>query len=460
MAGAATAPLPGDSRRVVLLDELLRRVKGEGPRGTLVRSPRGWGKGEALARIAREATAGGAARCVEIDAAACSFSPGEFACTMTSAALEALIPGGSGGVTGMAGAPPPEARLRALAGSGALAAAGEAGEGAAEVLDLLESGSGGGAALVRAALRTLQRVAARPDGPFVLVIHALDGAARLAPYPGLRGVLGQVAQALGAPGIRFVASVSPEGRAAQLISSLERALGSDFTLMELPPLGLEETRGFAGESASSKEECGRLLAATGGRLLTTRILGSRLAVGASLERALADEMEPEVGRIFHEMRFDYHLLIERTRGHASCRAILNVLAREEGLDLSGIAGRLRRSAGSTLDYLRWMTEVALVRRDGRRYRFTDPLLRLYVLLHEIPERPREAAGRSVTIRRFLSGLEAPPLPLRPVGRPRGKRIASPGALPSSVRRRREAPHDATPSAPPGRKTRDDLIEID
>ncbi len=460
MAGAATAPLAGASRRAALLEEIVRRVKGEEPRGTLVRSPRGWGKGELLARVAREAAAGGVARCVELDMAACSFSPGEFACTITSAALEAVIPGGSAGVTGMAGAPPPEARLRALAGSGALAVTGEAGEGAAEVLDLLESGSGGGAALVRASLRTLQRVAARADVPCVLVVHALDGAARLAPYPGLRGVLGQVSQALGAPGVRFVASISPEGRAAPLVANLEKALGNDLALMELPPLELEEVRTLAGGFASSEVECGRLLAAAGGRFLTIRILGTRLAGGDSLERALADEMEPEEGRIFHEMRFDYHMLIERTRGHASCRAILNVLAREEGLDLSGIAGRLRRSAGSTLDYLRWMTEVALVRRDGRRYRFTDPLLRLYVLLHETPERPREAPGRTVTIRRFLSGLEAPPLPLRPVGRPRGKRLAAPGTLPAPVRRRREAPPDAPSPAPPGRDKRDDFIEID
>ena len=43
--------------------------------------------------------------------------------------------------------------------------------------------------------------------------------------------------------------------------------------------------------------------------------------------------------------------------------------------------RLRRTPGSTKDYLSWLEDVDLVTSRQKRYSFTDPMLRLWVRLH-------------------------------------------------------------------------------
>jgi hypothetical protein len=222
----------------------------------------------------------------------------------------------------------------------------------------------------------------------------------------------------------------------------------EATVIHVPPLSLEEVREMLGPAARSAGAARTLLRLTAGRPLTVAILARDLKEGALMEEALSRLLAREEGALFHELRFDYHLLIERTRGHAASRAILNVLAREEGLDLSGISGRLRRSGGSTLDYIRWLQEVDLLRREGRRYFFSDPLLRLYVLLHEIPEPPASPEERNALIRRALAGLEAEPVPLRPLGRPPGRRARPPRPVPGDAAADRKIPPE------------DSLMEID
>jgi hypothetical protein len=51
------------------------------------------------------------------------------------------------------------------------------------------------------------------------------------------------------------------------------------------------------------------------------------------------------------------------------------------LTLSEVARRLRRTPGSTKDYLQWLQDVDLVAADRRRYRFVDPLLRAWVRIY-------------------------------------------------------------------------------
>jgi hypothetical protein len=415
------------------------RLRGRGPRGTILRAARGWGKREILNEVARGIRADGH-RLVDLDLSSCAIHPDEFTCHVALACLEAFIPHRSTHVTGMTGPPAPVARLRALAGSGDLEPLGDAGAAVTEILHGLEPRSGTAANLVRLALSLPGRLAAHSRTSVPVVIHNLDATARLSPFPGLREISSLVARSFRPSGIRFVASVSPEGRPGSLVKAAQTALSGDLDLVDVPPM--------------TEEEVGsrRLHAATAGRLLTARTLAAHVSGGTELEEAITLEMDPDRGRLHHELRFDYGILIEKTRGHAASRAILNVLAREDGLDLTGIASRMRRSPGSTLDYLRWLTEVALVRRDGRRYHFTDPLLRLYVLLYETPEHPLDPSGRAVVIRRFLSGLSAPPAPLRPRGRPRGK---------TGRRRARSGSAAAPQVGEPGKKdAAEDLMEID
>ena len=92
------------------------------------------------------------------------------------------------------------------------------------------------------------------------------------------------------------------------------------------------------------------------------------------------------GTISIACRFSYELRLHRARGYGALKAILDVLAEEEPLTLTEIALRLRRTPGSTKDYLSWLEDVDLIVSRQKRYSFADPMLRLWVRLH----------GRTVT----------------------------------------------------------------
>ena len=66
-----------------------------------------------------------------------------------------------------------------------------------------------------------------------------------------------------------------------------------------------------------------------------------------------------------------------------------MLAEEEPLTLTEIALRLRRTPGSTKDYLSWLEDVDLIVSRQKRYSFADPMLRLWVRLHCRPTPPTE-----------------------------------------------------------------------
>ena len=57
--------------------------------------------------------------------------------------------------------------------------------------------------------------------------------------------------------------------------------------------------------------------------------------------------------------------------------------------LTEIAQRLRRTPGSTKDYLSWLEDVDLIVSRMKRYSFADPMLRLWVRLHCRPVPPSE-----------------------------------------------------------------------
>ena len=82
-----------------------------------------------------------------------------------------------------------------------------------------------------------------------------------------------------------------------------------------------------------------------------------------------------------DCNFCYELRLHRARGYGALKAILDILADEEALTLTEISQRLQRTPGSTKDYLSWLEDVDLVHVRQKRYRFADPVLRLWVRLH-------------------------------------------------------------------------------
>ena len=87
------------------------------------------------------------------------------------------------------------------------------------------------------------------------------------------------------------------------------------------------------------------------------------------------------GHLAKQCSFSYELRLHRARGYGALKAILEILADEEGLTLTEISHRLQRTPGSTKDYLSWLEDVDLVTARQKRYSFTDPLLRVWVRLH-------------------------------------------------------------------------------
>lgn len=445
------------SPRAALLAEMVAAARRGSPRALLLGAPRGWGKRSLLDAAAaaldpREILA------VPADFGRSVTNPDEVACAFAAELLDAAEAGGASAIPGISGRPSPAARFRAAAASSRLRDLHDTSRAAAALITELARRRGEGRKAVAGALDLASALARDLARPIVIVARGFDELARLVHFPGLDDAPEMIARWLArTPPVRLLGETSPAGRPRRLLDALADALGPEFALRSVPPMSAEEIAGAAGCSGG---EAARILALTGGRALTSGILAERLRSGSSLEEAIAAELDPGASRLHQELRFDYHQLLERTRGYAASRAILNTLAREEGLDLSGIAGRLRRSAGSTLDYLRWLVEVGLLRREGRRYLFTDPLQRLHVLVHEAPEHPESPSGRRAVIHRFLASLGAEPIPLRQRGRPPG-RIA--GASPVKRRAFRPSPRAGSPSPSREEKEpprRDSLIEID
>jgi hypothetical protein len=104
--------------------------------------------------------------------------------------------------------------------------------------------------------------------------------------------------------------------------------------------------------------------------------------------ALVALMAP-AGQLSRQCCFSYELRLHRARGYGALKAILDILADEEGLTLTEISQRLLRTPGSTKDYLSWLEDVDLVTSREKRYSFADPLLRLWVRLHCQPTAPTE-----------------------------------------------------------------------
>jgi hypothetical protein len=96
--------------------------------------------------------------------------------------------------------------------------------------------------------------------------------------------------------------------------------------------------------------------------------------------ALAALLAPG-GQLAQSCRFCYELRLHRARGYGALKAILEVLAQDEPLTLTEIAQRLRRTPGSTKDYLSWLEDVDLIVSRQKRYSYADPMLRLWVRLH-------------------------------------------------------------------------------
>jgi hypothetical protein len=218
-------------------------------------------------------------------------------------------------------------------------------------------------------------------------------------FPGLRRVLHDCIDGLSASGNRFVLTSRYIARSMRLL----RDRSARFEVIHMPSLTTEDTLDIIGPPAPPAAAAGNapredthdadylartVQALADGRPTYVRALADELTAmrehggpgSGDAISALAALLAPE-GRLAKTCGYCYELRLHRARGYGALKAILEILAEEEGLTLTEISQRLRRTPGSTKDYLSWLEDVDLVTSRQKRYSFTDPLLRVWVRLH-------------------------------------------------------------------------------
>jgi len=237
-------------------------------------------------------------------------------------------------------------------------------------------------------------------------------------FPGLRHVIRELVDALAESPNRFVLTTRYVARAHRLL----RDANARFEVMHAPPLQAADVidllaptfGGYEQMATDDRDYLGRTVQALGdGRAAYVKAIGEAMArQGGAPDpiSALTALLAPD-GTLSHWCRFCYELRLHRARGYGALKAILDILAEEEGLTLTEISQRLHRTPGSTKDYLSWLEDVDLVVSRQKRYSFADPLLRLWVRLHCHPAEPGEEDVAREVQRYALARVpsrEAPP----------------------------------------------------
>jgi hypothetical protein len=255
-----------------------------------------------------------------------------------------------------------------------------------------------------AALAFLDTARASGDSPATFLLDEFLELRTFESFPGLRSVLRDLLAALSTSGNRFVLTSRYTARAHRLF----RDAPAQFEIIAVAPLTQGEVRAtlpavpaartlsgsIEDEDDRARDELARLVhAISDGRPSYARMiaeastsLGTRGTVDPV--SALTALLSP-AGTIATACRFSYELRLHRARGYGALKAILDVLAEEEPLTLTEIASRLRRTPGSTKDYLSWLEDVDLIVSRQKRYSFSDPMMRLWVRLNADAAPPTE-----------------------------------------------------------------------
>jgi hypothetical protein len=207
-------------------------------------------------------------------------------------------------------------------------------------------------------------------------------------FPGLRHVIRELLDALAESPNRFILTTRYVARAHRLL----RDAPARFEVMHMPALQPADVTemlapafgGYEQMASDDRDYLGRAVQAlTDGRAAYVKAIGDTMSErgGAADPISALTALLAADGTLTHWCRFRYELRLHRARGYGALKAILDILAEEEGLTLTEISHRLRRTPGSTKDYLSWLEDVDLVVSRQKRYSFTDPVLRLWVRLN-------------------------------------------------------------------------------
>ncbi len=269
----------------------------------------------------------------------------------------------------------------------------------AQVLGALDGAADDPGAQVALALDFPEQLAEELDCRMLVVLDEFTELEVLANYPAVRRPFqvfratmqrqSRLGYVIAASAVRAVEALVRDGRSPLFLQ---------FQPLEMAAFPPDATLALAERILGNTPAPGagrRLQALTGGHPFYIQAVASRLRqldmasggrepwTGGRLDaddvsRAFVMEALGRTGQIYNYCRYVYDVSLGRARGYGSLKAILQVLAEEDGLTLSEIARRVRRSAPTVREYLRALEEVDLVVAADDLYRYRDPVLRYWV----------------------------------------------------------------------------------
>ncbi|MGC9520379.1 MAG: ATP-binding protein [Anaerolineae bacterium] len=244
--------------------------------------------------------------------------------------------------------------------------------------------------LVKLALDFPDKLARAVDQSIMCFLDEFPELASLSNFPGLGDPLKHFRASLQQQSrVAYVITGSAVTAMENLIRDHESPLFLQFRALELHPFTKEDTsrlveRLLPGLSPSVQSAIYTYtfghpfyVTAVTERLRELVAHVSELGVD-QVQQAFLLETLTRQGQIYGYCRYLYDISLQKARGYGLLKALLQILAEEEGLTLSEAARRLRRQASATREYLRWLTDVDLIIREDKRYYYRDPVLRFWV----------------------------------------------------------------------------------
>jgi hypothetical protein len=228
------------------------------------------------------------------------------------------------------------------------------------------------------------------DRPRTFLLDEVLASRTFESFPGLRHAQRELLAALVASPHRFVLT----SRFVRRTQHLLRDVASRVDLITLLPLSVDDVTAMLPPGPERDDErlyLGQTVhALTDGRAAYVHALvtaSSRMGTRGGDPISALTALLTSDGDLSAWCAQRYEWRLQQARGYGALKAILEILAEAEPLNLTDIAQQMQRTPGSTKDYLSWLEDVDLVVSHQKRYRFADPLLRLWVRLYCRPEPP-------------------------------------------------------------------------
>jgi hypothetical protein len=296
----------------------------------------------------------------------------------------------------------------------------------AQTLAALDNARDDPAAQVSVALDFPEKLATELDCRLLLLLDEFTEFSILGNYPTVRRPLHLFRAAMQRHGrLGYVIAASAVSAMETLVHDGQSPLFLQFEAVEVAHFPPDATLALAERILGETPAPGvarRLHEVTGGHPFYIHAISSRLVrlVLSKAEGLVASplEMTPEdvsrafiletlsrTGQIYNYCRYLYDVSLGRARGYGILKAILQVIAEENGLTLSEVARRIHKGASTTRSYLRALQEVDLVIEEKGEYFYRDPVLRYWVAAMTRGIEVDPLAGRAA-LAPLLTDLEA------------------------------------------------------